>query len=99
MRVGLLVLYIHDITDITIDFLKLFFALKIDSERGPVPLVEVSFVSALISWMYYRLIYLPTSVIYNVAWTAKVCYTAIGDLGDLPTQQPLFATKFPHLLC
>lgn len=85
-RFGLLVLYVHDISDIMIDLLKLTNYLKLDSERG-VPLVEPVFVTNLITWVYFRMYLLPYTIVYQGAYQGFTCsyalFRSFADGGDL----------------
>ena len=63
LRVGLLVLYVHDVSDIFVDLLKMVNYLKVDGMRGWM-LTEISYVTCILSWMYYRLYQFPFRAIY-----------------------------------
>ena len=83
MRLGLMVLYIHDATDIVIDTLKLTNGLQLEGPRGGF-LVEISFVSTLASWFYYRLYLLPKCVIYQAAYHGAICAMVFSQSGGMP---------------
>jgi hypothetical protein len=63
LRVGLLVLYVHDVSDIFVDLLKMTNYLKLEGARGWM-VTELSFSSCVISWMYFRLYQFPFRAIY-----------------------------------
>lgn len=58
LRIGLLVLYVHDISDIFIDLLKLA---NLTNLSGPTSLflTEITFAATLGSWVYWRLYLFP----------------------------------------
>jgi len=61
-RIGILVLYVHDASDITVDLLKLTNYLDLAGNNGP-PIVEAVFATNLVSWIYYRLWIYPMHVL------------------------------------
>ena len=61
-RIGLLVLYVHDISDIFVDTLKMVNYLKVDGKRSFF-LSELAFGLCIVSWIYYRLFLYPSKVI------------------------------------
>lgn len=82
-RFGLLVLFIHDISDISIDLLKLTNYLKLDADRGCY-LVEPIFVTNLLTWMYYRMYVLPYTIVYRGVYAGIECAYAIHhNSGDI----------------
>jgi len=83
-RYGLLVLYVHDISDIVIDLLKMTNYLKLEDMSGMF-LTEICFVTNLFTWAYYRLYILPVFIVYNGCWKSMACasgfiYQAGGDV-------------------
>ncbi len=63
LRVGLLVLYVHDVSDIFVDLLKMTNYLKVENAKGWF-LTEISYVTCVVSWMYYRLYQFPFRAIF-----------------------------------
>ena len=63
LRVGLLVLYVHDVSDIFVDLLKMTNYLKVEGARGWF-ITEIAYVSCVVSWVYYRLYQFPFRAIY-----------------------------------
>lgn len=61
---GVVVFYIHLVSDIPLDFTKCFYYLHYDSDHLRVPLSELGFVSTLLAWLYYRLYVFPYHIIY-----------------------------------
>jgi TLC domain len=61
MRIGLLVLYVHDISDIFVDLLKMINLTKLEGKRGFF-LSEIAYVSCIVSWVYYRMWQYPFRV-------------------------------------
>lgn len=69
-RVGFIVLFVHDISDIGIDALKICNYLRLDGRKGFF-LVELSYATALALWAYFRLYLFPFQVIYEASW--RIC--------------------------
>lgn len=61
-RVSLVILAVHDTSDILIDCLKITNLLKLEGARG-LFIVEIVFVSNLVVWIYFRLWVFPTKII------------------------------------
>ena len=64
LRYGLIILIIHDGSDILVDLLKTFNYLKLEGPRGFF-LTELCFVGNLITWAYARLWHFPRFVYYG----------------------------------
>jgi len=64
-RIGILVLVVHDVSDISVDLLKLSNYLKLQN-RPALFLGEIIFVLNLFIWMYIRLYVFPSRIIYSV---------------------------------
>jgi len=76
-RMGLMVLILHDISDIPIDLLKLFNYLKLE-ERAGFSLVEGIFTINLFSWVYLRFYCFLVKVIYGAACKLMGTYHALS---------------------
>lgn len=68
-RIGIVVLFIHDISDIPIDCLKLSNYLKLEERKGFF-IVEMCYALVMTSWPYMRLYLFPYYVIYRGVYTA-----------------------------
>merc|ERR1740130_1597410 len=66
MRFGLMVLLVHDLSDIPIDLLKLTNYLKLEDKAGFF-IVEIVFALNLCSWIYLRLYTFPVKIIWRGA--------------------------------
>jgi len=64
VRVGTVVLFVHDASDIVIDLLKVTNYLQLEGPSG-LFLVEASYVTNLLTWAYFRLYVLPVKVIWR----------------------------------
>lgn len=64
LAIGLVILVVHDGTDIIADTLKIVNYLKLTDAHGFF-IVELAFVSNMVAWAYYRLYKFPTDVVYN----------------------------------
>merc|ERR1711968_76006 len=64
LRIGILVMYVHDFSDIFIDIMKLANYAKLQGSSAFF-IVEISFVSTLVSWFYIRLYVFPVKVIHS----------------------------------
>eukprot|EP00327_Prymnesium_parvum_P047640 CAMPEP_0205879670 /NCGR_PEP_ID=MMETSP1083-20121108/15517_1 /ASSEMBLY_ACC=CAM_ASM_000430 /TAXON_ID=97485 /ORGANISM="Prymnesium parvum, Strain Texoma1" /LENGTH=301 /DNA_ID=CAMNT_0053242637 /DNA_START=332 /DNA_END=1238 /DNA_ORIENTATION=+ len=81
MRIGVIVLYLHDVSDILVDLLKIFNYCQLEGMRG-LFLVETAFISNFATWGYYRLYYLFWHVIvHGVLIGAREVGTAPGVKG------------------
>ena len=82
-RIGIVVLFIHDVSDIPIDCLKLANYLKLENAPGFF-IVEMSYASVMTSWLYMRLYLFPYYVIWLGVFGAGSCLsttkTASGEL-------------------
>jgi len=63
-RIGILVLVVHDASDIGVDLIKMFNYLKLEGTKG-LFLSEIIYILNLCSWMYWRLYIFPSHVIYS----------------------------------
>jgi hypothetical protein len=64
-KIGSLVMFLHDVSDIPLDLVRLFGQLNMKS------LQLLSFGATLLSWAYWRLFWFPTEVLYSIAYDAK----------------------------
>jgi hypothetical protein len=82
-RIGIVVLFIHDVSDIPIDCLKLSNYLKLENAPGFF-IVEMSYATVMTSWLYMRLYLFPYYVIYNGVMHAGSCQSSAKTVnGDL----------------
>eukprot|EP00658_Telonema_sp_P-2_P055765 TRINITY_DN44324_c0_g1_i1.p1 TRINITY_DN44324_c0_g1~~TRINITY_DN44324_c0_g1_i1.p1 ORF type:complete len:399 (-),score=95.12 TRINITY_DN44324_c0_g1_i1:276-1472(-) len=95
MRFGLAVLWIHDLTDIPIDLLKLTNYLQLEDKAGFF-LVELSYAVSMGMWGYYRLFLYPTAVVSNGAMQGCCAATSAG-LGTSPLPESLCAQFNPSV--
>ena len=58
LRVGATVLFLHDISDIVVDILRISHDLSIEVKSGWY-LAEISFFTNLLTWAYFRLYQFP----------------------------------------
>lgn len=64
-RGGLLVLLVHDVSDIFVDLLKLVNYTKLEGARGFFA-SEISYCACVLAWIYWRLYQFPLHVIYRM---------------------------------
>jgi hypothetical protein len=64
MRIGLLVLFVHDTSDIFVDLLKMVNYLKLENRKGFFA-SEIAYVLCVLSWIYFRLYEYPFRVLYG----------------------------------
>lgn len=62
MRMGLLVLFVHDFSDIFVDLLKMVNYLKLENRRGLFA-SEIAYIVCVLSWVYFRLYEFPFRVV------------------------------------
>ena len=70
MRIGVVVLFIHDLSDIPVDLLKIFNYCQLEGPKG-LFLVEMIFVTNLVGWAYLRFYLYFTKVIWYGCCTAR----------------------------
>jgi hypothetical protein len=63
LRIGLLVLWIHDVSDIFVDLLKMVNYLKLEDKRGYFA-SEIAYVACVAGWFYWRLYQYPFKVLH-----------------------------------
>jgi hypothetical protein len=86
--------YVHDISDIFIDLLKMANFLKLDGPRGAF-ISELAYVSAVVSWLYYRMYQYPFRVmhaafVFSYRIAAVVPRLDDGFLELFPTDVPFW---------
>lgn len=64
-------MYVHDISDILIDILKMVNYLKLEGPRGAY-LSEITYVATICSWAWYRLYEYPTRILRSAIYDAWV---------------------------
>lgn len=86
-RYGLVVLFIHDCSDIGIDLLKLTNYLLLEGVGGCF-LTEISYTFAIVMWAGFRLWFFPRYVIWGLIWALDVLNLGkdyLSPHGDIPT--------------
>jgi hypothetical protein len=74
MRIGLLVLYVHDVSDIFVDGLKMVNLTKLEGRRGWF-LSEFAYATCILTWVYYRMWQYPLRVMKGASIDA---YRVLG---------------------
>ena len=79
LNIGLIVLFVHDASDIVLDLMKMANYLKVEDTHGFF-VTEICFVSCVISWAYLRLYKFPCIIYYGV-WLgiAEHCSHVVGS--------------------
>jgi len=79
LPIGLVVLFIHDVTDIFVDSLKICNYLKLTGAHGFF-ITELVCVANVVSWVYFRLYKFPLDVVYRggIIGYANQCATVEG---------------------
>jgi len=80
-RIGMLVMYVHDASDITVDLLKMSNYLQLQNRAGYF-VSETMFVVNLVLWIYYRLWTFPTHVLYSTFYESHLYAGIFGKNGD-----------------
>ena len=62
--VGLVILYVHDTSDVVLDLMKICNYLKLEDGHG-LYITETFFVGNLVSWVYYRMYVYPLHILYH----------------------------------
>jgi ceramide synthetase len=72
-RIGLVVMFVHDLSDILLDITQLMNHAKMEGAQYCF-VTEISFVCAMIGWFVSRIYYLPVKIIGNILTEAhKLC--------------------------
>ena len=79
---GILVLYVHDVSDIFIDLLKLSNIAKLGNMQGFF-LLEITWVGSMVAWAYWRLYHFPR-IIYGTLLAPWILYCPMPRLWDGP---------------
>ena len=86
VRIGVIVLYAHDISDIIIDLLKLFNYCQLEGPKG-LFLVELAFITNFATWAYYRFYLLGVHIIWGtIVYGDGACEK---NIRTLPTHECL----------
>ena len=94
MRVGVVVLFLHDFSDVFLDLLKIFNYLKLEGRKGYF-IIEFAFFANLLVWAYSRLYIFPTRIVWTGVWRGSrevvMHHVASGythpDYGPVPAEQ------------
>jgi hypothetical protein len=65
VRIGSIVMYLHDISDIPLDLVRIFAHLNWETAQ------VIAFAGTVLLWLYWRLFYLPIDVLWNIAYYSK----------------------------
>jgi hypothetical protein len=65
LRIGLLIVLLHDASDISVDLLKMCNYCKLDGAKN-LFLVEITFTLMMITWAYFRLYFFPFVIMRTV---------------------------------
>lgn len=63
LRVGIIILYVHDVSDVFVDLLKMVNYLKLENRRGLFA-SEIAYFACIVSWVFWRLYKFPKTAIY-----------------------------------
>ncbi|KAI9907853.1 hypothetical protein PsorP6_004100 [Peronosclerospora sorghi] len=88
LPVGVVVMLLHDITDIPLDMLKMANYLKVEGVPGFFT-SEILFVTTIVLWFYYRIYQYPTKLLYTTLVEAREATMTMADAHD-------FTQLFPH---
>jgi len=78
LKFGVLVLLLHDASDIGVDLLKMSNYAGRGSESGGLPITEVIFVTALVVWIYLRLWVYPTVLLRSAFYESVMVCEDVG---------------------
>lgn len=95
-RLGLVVLFIHDCSDIGIDLLKLSNYLVLEGTSGCF-LTEISYGFAIVMWAYFRLWYYPRYIIWGAIWALNFVDVGPSIFGDEPPILALVGDDFTRI--
>lgn len=64
LPMGLCLLFLHDVSDVPLDVLKMVNYAKLGGKKG-LFITEISFVVLLMDWFYFRIYLLPAKLLYS----------------------------------
>ncbi|EQC29655.1 hypothetical protein SDRG_12659 [Saprolegnia diclina VS20] len=80
LPIGVIVMFLHDISDIPLDFLKMVNYLKLENREGWF-ITEFMFAFTLIQWVYFRVYLFPTKLMYSTLYEMRAsCMDPIAAL-------------------
>ena len=88
LPVGVIVLLLHDMTDIPLDMLKMSNYLKMEGVPGLFT-SEILFVTTIALWFYYRIYQYPTKLLYATIVGSREATMTMADAHD-------FTQLFPN---
>lgn len=88
VRIGLMVLIVHDVSDITIDLLKMVNLLRLEGRPG-LFLTEIVFATNIILWIYMRLFVFAKQVIWSTLYHSHRLIAERVDLAGLFWMDPM----------
>jgi ceramide synthetase len=98
-RIGLLVLLVHDFSDVFVDLLKMVSYLKLDGRRGWF-LTELAYVACVFNFIYWRLFEFPLRVIHSSAFDSYIeLFVKRPELYVAPTTLWERLTPPIHMYC
>jgi len=77
--IGLVILFVHDFSDIFLDLMKMCNYMKLEGTHGMFIVEAVFALNTFITWPYLRLYYFPIRVIYNGAMKGYINNCGGGD--------------------
>ena len=94
LRVGAVILFLHDSSDVFLDLLKIFNYLKLEGRRGCF-IIEFAFLANLLVWAYTRLYIFPVRIVWTGVWRGSrevVMHQLLSgythpDYGPVPEEQ------------
>ncbi len=90
-KIGSLIMFLHDISDIPLDLVRLFGQFNMKSAQ------LMSFGATLLSWAYWRLWWFPTEVLYSIAVESRSLITPTTcNIGECSLMQ--VPERVPFLL-
>merc|ERR1712130_21817 len=90
-NIGVIVLYIHDCSDIFVDFTKMVNYLKLEG-KASFFISEINYFACTFAWLYYRLYIFPFIIIRSTIWEAHYICNMGEPWAGHPLQM-LFPTK------
>lgn len=87
LPVGVIVLYLHDISDIPLDLLKMANYLKLEGMQG-LFICEMLFVALLYKWTHLRVFLYPSKLLYTTIVEAPESCMPLGEVRDWSNLSP-----------
>jgi hypothetical protein len=93
LPVGVIVLIIHDLSDVPLDLLKMANYLKLEGLRGAF-VSEILFVTLVIDWIYFRIWLFPTKALNTTLFENREACMPLDEARNMWNLNPCIPSYF-----